>query len=122
MLATTTTQSKRAYLKRVARNTYDTNNRVYLEAKRDHATFVVYNRYTGRTVNRVRVADLDLDNDPSDYYEGFYKSLAWAIDSDGTTPRLNQYRRKDDSYSFEWTFYDKLGKRITLCPLVQFRG
>lgn len=126
MLSTITTHgTKKDYLRRVADNTYADDNKVYLVAKRDHATFVVYNRFTGRTVNRVRVADMPTLKDGeivNGYDKSFCESLAWAIDNHEAIPKLNQHHQNDGTTLFEWAFYDNYGQRITLCPLFQFKG
>lgn len=105
------------YYKRIACETYDDANGVYLELKQDHASFLVFDKNTKEVKTQVRVND-------DTYAESrhFYKALADEINNGKLLPRLKTRRWRDGRYSFEWAFYKPNGLIETVSLGTQYVG
>ncbi len=109
--------AKTRYYKRVACETYDDTNGVYLELKQDHASFLIFDKDTREVKTRVRVNDETYAETKS-----FYEVLADKVNHGGLITRLKTRRWRDGRYSFEWAFYKPNGLIETISLGTQYVG
>lgn len=118
MTTATHQDTKTRYYKRIAQDTYDEANGVYLELKQDHASFLVFDKGTREVKSRVRVND-----DTYEATRSFYQVLADKINHGELKARLNTSKPwRDGRRSFEWAFYRPDGILETISIGTQYIG
>jgi hypothetical protein len=103
------------YYKRVACETYDKANGVYLELGQDHASFLLFDKNTREVRRRVKIND-----DLYSKTKHFYKTLAKEINEQRLNVRLKTKRWRDGRYSFAWAFYRPNGILETVSVGTQY--
>lgn len=103
------------YYKRVACETYDKANGVYLELGQDHASFLLFDKNTREVKRRIKVND-----DLYSKTKHFYKTLAKEINEQRLDVRLKTKRWRDGRYSFAWAFYRPNGVLETVSVGTQY--
>lgn len=105
------------YYKRVACETYDKANGVYLELGQDNASFLLFDKASREVLRRVKIND-----DTYTATRSFYKAFADEINHGKLDVRLKTKRRRDGRYSFEWAFYRPDGVLETVSLGTQYVG
>lgn len=117
MTITTHQDAKTRYYKRIAQDTYDEANGVYLELKQDHASFLLFDKASREVLRRVKIND-----DTYTATRSFYKAFADEINHGKLDVRLKTKRWRDGRYSFEWAFYRPNGLQETVSLGTQYVG
>ena len=116
MIAPTTDRTN--YLKLIGRRTHDLNYGVELNAEDTKATWVVYDKRTGKISNTLPMSETTLYDETKGFVRGYdrhhAKILADAINHGTIKALLKTY---DKGKSFEWVFFKDVnhrGKQLTV--------
>ena len=121
MKAPTPTTNRTSYLKHIACRTHDFSYGVELKAESNKATWVVYDKRTGKVSNTLPMTDTDhlYYNQAKQglvrgYDRHFFETLADTINRGTIKALLKTY---DKGKSFEWVFFKDVnykGKQLTV--------